>query len=265
VVKSGVVYRLSLVPWINSRQGRLDAVEIVAEEFRSASEKLLRELGDSFLLTVRTAQLSIGTPGPMRESTLHEVSSIVAQASPSFITAALGFSRSEETDLGIPIPVCMDLECLNVVADHALELVEKWRTPLLFENITSDLRVKGRIAEPDFIGRLCEATGSGILLDVTSLLVNGRNHGFDPKQWVREIDARRIVQLHVAGYSFRNGRWHDDHLENVQQDVWDLTREILSYATPAVITLERYGNFPSATELDNEMNTLMSAAAAGSA
>jgi len=261
-VKCGVVYRLPLARWISGRRGRLDAVEIVAEEFRSAGERLLRELADSFLLTVRTAQLSIGTPGSLRENDLLEVSSIMSQARPSFVTAALGFSRSEETDFGIPIPVCMNVECLNVVVEHALELLDRWRIPLLFENITSDLRVKGRLSESEFIGRLCGATGCGILLDVTSLLVNGRNHGFDPRQWVREIDARRIVQLHVSGYSFRNGRWHDDHLENIQQDVWDLTRDILSYAAPAVITVERYGNFPSANELENEMNTLRSAVAA---
>lgn len=263
-MKFGVPYRLPLVPWINSQLGQIEALEIVAEGFRFAGEKLLQDLARSYVLTVRTNHISIGTPGPMRESTLQMVSSIVAEASPQYITTPLGFSRSQEADLDVLLPVSLNAESLKVLVDHAFELLGRWQTPLLFENITSDLCVKGRISEPEFVGRLCQATGCGIVLDVTSLLVNGRNHGFDPLAWVRAIDPHKIVQLHVAGYSYRGGRWYDEHLEDVQQDVWDLTRDVLRYTRPVVITLERYGNFPTATEFENEISLLKSAADATS-
>jgi uncharacterized protein (UPF0276 family) len=247
-----------LTHWINSQRGFLDSLEIVAEEFQSAGEKLLHDLAHSYSLTVRAAQASIGTPGPLRETLFRTLAAIVAQSHPAFITAALGFSRSEEAELGIPIPVCPGAESLDVLTNHAFELLERLRTPLLFENIPSHLRVTGRISETEFIGRLCDSTGCGVVLDVTSVLVNARNHDFDPLAWIREIDPHRIVQLHVAGYSYRNGRWHDEHRENVQTDVWDLVRQVVGYARPESITLERYRNFISATEFENEMILLRS-------
>lgn len=132
-------------------------------------------------------------------------------------------------------------------------MAERCRTPLLLENIATHIQVEGEMAEPDFLNRLCDEAGCGLLLDVTNLFVNSRNHGFDPYAWLRELDPSRIGQLHVVGYTHRDGRWLDLHAEAIQEEVLDLTRAVLARAPVPAIIIERDLNL---VELTPELEKL---------
>jgi hypothetical protein len=93
-------------------------------------------------------------------------------------------------------------------------------------------------------------------LDVTNLFINSRNHGFDPAAWLRELDADRIVQLHVVGYSQSHGRWQDYHAKGIQETLMELVQEVLEWAPVRAIILERDANFPPPSELENELRRL---------
>jgi uncharacterized protein (UPF0276 family) len=53
------------------------------------------------------------------------------------------------------------------------------------------------------------------------------NHNFDPLAWLNELDAARIVQLHIVGYSVENGRYLDSHAQPIQSEILDLAGEII--------------------------------------
>ena len=116
-----------------------------------------------------------------------------------------------------------------------------------------------QIIEPEFLNRLCEKADCGILLDVTNLYINSKNHGFDPRTWLNELNPERIVQLHVVGYSVRAGRWEDLHSEPIQDDLLGLIREVLAYAPVRAIIIERDSNFPEPEELAVELRKLEAA------
>lgn len=111
----------------------------------------------------------------------------------------------------------------------------------------------------EFLNRLCEKADCGILLDVTNLYINSKNHGFDPRTWLNELNPERIVQLHVVGYSVRAGRWEDLHSEPIQDDLLGLIREVLAYAPVRAIIIERDSNFPEPEELAVELRKLEAA------
>ena len=133
---------------------------------------------------------------------------------------------------------------LNIVAEHARAVSERCGKPIILENITSHLRMEGEFTEPEFLNRLCEAADCGLLLDVTNLFINARNHHFDAKSWLYDLDPDRIVQLHVVGYSERDGRLQDTHGQDIQEDLWELIHETLDYARVRAIIVERDDNFP---------------------
>ena len=147
-------------------------------------------------------------------------------------------------------------ETIAVIADHAREVAETCGRKLLLENITTDLRLTSAMPETEFLNKLCEAADCGLLLDVTNLYINSRNHGFDARQWLREIEPGRIVQLHVVGYSSANGRWRDLHAEPIQDDLWQLIGEVMEYAPIQSVILERDWNFPEPSELAGELGRL---------
>jgi hypothetical protein len=151
---------------------------------------------------------------------------------------------------------------LGVLAEHAAEVMERCGRLLLLENITSHIRIRGHLSETDFLNKICERSGCGILLDVTNLFVNARNHGFDPRSWMRDLDPERVVQLHVVGYRYAGGRWHDRHSDGIQEDLWSLIRDAIAWARPRAAIIERDADFPAFDELAAELRALRGPGAA---
>jgi hypothetical protein len=195
--------------------------------------------------------LSLGTPGPLRSENFERV---VRAADPMWISEHVAFTRTAEVDLGHLNPVRPDHETLRIMADHARELAARCGKPLILENITTHLRVRGPMSETEFLNRLCERAGCGLLLDVTNLYINSRNHGFDPAPWLREIEPSNIVQLHVVGYSTEEGRWQDRHACAIQPELLDLVRAVLDYAPAKAVIVERDENIPA--DLSDELEAL---------
>ena len=147
-------------------------------------------------------------------------------------------------------------ESAKILADHARELSEHCGRPLLLENITSHLRLGGEMSEPEFLNDVCARSGCGLLLDVTNLHINSRNHGFDPLRWLDELDCSRVRQLHIVGYSERDGRLMDDHAAPIQPELLELAAAAVARAPVESIILERDAAFPADSSLDAEITKL---------
>lgn len=259
----GLGWRSELAAWIDSQPAAIDCLEITADHFyRFTSAPLLRRLSRSTPLLVHGLSLSLGTPGPLDRGQLDSFASVVAEADPLWVSEHIGFSRTAEVDLGHFNPVCPNEETLFLFAEHARDVAERCGKPLILENISTHLRIRGTLAETEFLNRLSEESGCGLLLDVTNLYVNARNHGFDPYRWLADIDPQRIVQLHVVGYTQRDEGWHDLHEQPIQDDLWDLIRATLLYAPVQAIILERDKNFPHPRVLEQELAALKTLARA---
>jgi uncharacterized protein (UPF0276 family) len=134
--------------------------------------------------------------------------------------------------------------------------MSRWERRLLLRNIASHLWIKGDISEPDFLNRFCDETGGGILLDLTNLVVNGRNRRFEPRAWLEAIEPEWIVEVCIGGCSRLDGRWIASHDRRVEEEVWDLLTEVRA-KTPAVARiLVREGNFPPVADLAGELQRL---------
>lgn len=253
----GVGHRRELASWIDTRPPELDCLEVTAEHFfRPDQRHRLERLQQHYPLMVHSLGLSLGTPGPINREVLASLAEVVAVANPLWISDHVGFCRTDEVDLGHFNPVCPDEETVQQMADHIREVADTCGRPVIVENITSELQIRGTLSETEFLNRLCEAADCGLLFDVTNLLVNSRNHGFDPRAWMRDLEPGRIVQLHVVGYSRSAGHWYDFHGESIQDDLWELIKEALAYANPRAVILERDKDFPPVMELEKELRAL---------
>ena len=253
---TGIGYRPELASWIDSKPPGVDCLEITAEHFFRNGERRLKQLANDFHLFVHGLGLSLGTPGPLDTGRLDQFARTVKIANPDWISEHVAFTRTAEVDLGHLNPVPPTREILTIVADHAREISERCNKPILLENITSHVRLTGEMSETDFLNKLCERADCGLLLDVTNLFINSRNHGFDPLQWLREIEPFRITQLHIVGYSRAGDRYTDSHSEPIQKELIELARAVVSYAPVKAIILERDENFPATKELGLEIAKL---------
>jgi hypothetical protein len=252
----GIAYRRPLASWIATRPPKIECIEITAEHFYDGDHDTLRNLAQNYTLFVHGLGLSLGTPGPLDEEQLRRFAEVVAIAQPAWISEHVAFTRTGETDFGHLNPVRPTRKMARIVADHARQLSDYCGRPLILENITSHLQISGELSEADFLNELCEHGDCGLLLDVTNLYINSRNHHFDPLAWLHIIKPFLIRQLHLFGYSREDNWFNDGHAEPIQEELLELAREVVAYAQVKAIILERDENFPAPATLAAELAKL---------
>lgn len=255
-MRIGVGHRRELAAWIDSQPRGVDCLEITAEHFFHGGERRLKDLAARYLLMVHGLSLSLGTPGPLDADRLERFARVVQIAKPQWISEHIAFTRTVEGDLGHLNPVPPTREMVSIMADHAREVAERCGKRLLLENITSHVQLNGELSETDFLNAICDRANCGLLLDVTNLFINSRNHKFDPLHWLREIEPGRIEQLHLVGYSLENGRYFDSHSQPIQEELIDLASAVVEHSPVKAIILERDEGIPSADELEMEIAKL---------
>jgi uncharacterized protein (UPF0276 family) len=253
-MKIGVGYRRELAEWIAWEP--VECLEITAEHFVGRGEETLAALAGQFSLYVHGLGLSLGTPGPLDAGRLRAFARVADIARAEWISEHVAFTRTEEGDLRHLNPLFPSRETAGLVADHAREVADVCGRPIILENITSHLRIEGDVSETDFLNEICERAGCGLLVDVTNLFINSRNHGFDPIAWLDEIETSRIQQLHIVGYSHSGGRYLDSHGEPIQEDLLALAREVIARANVQAIILERDEDFPGSDGMEAELAKL---------
>jgi len=103
--------------------------------------------------------------------------------------------------------------------------------PFLLENNVYYVDLPGQeMTEPEFLDGLCARGGNGLLLDIHNVYVNAVNHGFDARDFLRAVDLRNVVEVHIAGGSEMAGMYTDSHAGPVAGPVWDLLDEVVESA-----------------------------------
>ncbi|MDP6442677.1 MAG: DUF692 domain-containing protein [Pirellulaceae bacterium] len=252
----GLGYRRPWANWIDSRPREIECLEIIAEHFFAGGERRAAELTSRYPVFVHGLGLSLGTPGPLDSETLAHFAAVVDAVHPEWISEHIAFTKSGDIDLGHLNPIAPSPKSLQVIADHTRRVADLCQRPIILENVTSNLRPVGPLSEPEFINRLCEQAECGLLLDVTNLFINSRNHDYDPSAWMAQVDPAHIHQLHVVGYSMRDGRPHDSHAAAIQPEIFELVDEAAGYAPLKAAIIERDSSFPTPNQIAGELRQL---------
>ncbi len=209
--------------------------------------------GSSFAyVSVHTLDLSVASPDPPPRSYLDALVAVAQENGAVAITAHLGFNHGEPGGANAGhvtapgwTPAALDAVCRNI------DFIQRRFGDIRFylENLAHFFVLRGALREADFLGRVLEKTGCGLLLDVTNTYANGRNFGHDPRTFIDEVIGRACrVQMHLAGgrVDARTQRYLDTHSEPIPDAVWDLYRHALTVGRGKVdaVFIERDWNFP---------------------
>ncbi len=174
--------------------------------------------------------LSIATAGDtsLARARLRRIRDLVDRARPALFSDHLAITRSPSgIDLGHLAPVWLVPEVLDLVCDRVSALQDMLGVPVALENISTPLTIPGgTMTEPEFFTRLVERTGCGLLLDITNVLLDARNHGFDPRARLREYPLEAVRQIHLAGGVRDRHGWVDSHSEPVEDASYALLAEL---------------------------------------
>jgi uncharacterized protein (UPF0276 family) len=80
-------------------------------------------------------------------------------------------------------------------------------------------------AETEFITRLAEETGCGLLLDIAHAIISSHHLGLTPQEYMSHLPVQRLRELHFTGVHNLDG-WLQDHLSVLPAD-WEVLSWVL--------------------------------------
>lgn len=126
----------------------------------------------------------------------------------------------------------------------------------LVEPTTSRIRLPGTLDEPAFLSALCDETGCRLLVDLATLLVASRNHGFDPLQWLAAIPTSWIAAVRIGGISLSGRHWQPDASQDIDPATWNLLDRIVCDARPELLLLDHRETAQGLDGLERDLSRL---------
>lgn len=245
---AGLGFRRDLAAETYAARHQIDFVEIITEEFTRGRRDLdrLRELTAAFSVIPHGVGLSIGSMGRLDRGHLAGIKTVSDLTGSPYYSDHLCMTRAPGIDLGHLAPLWFDGEVLRNTIDRVSEVQDELGKPLILENVTLVCNIPGaEMTQAEFFRRLVEATGCGVLLDVTNLYINSVNHRFDPVEFMDALPLDHVVQVHLAGGHRDRGILIDSHAHPVPAAVWELFALLCERADVKGALIEHDQNFPA--------------------
>src|SRR5262249_34326672 len=214
------------------RDGRTVAIDLVTDQVDRAQ----RPCG-SLPIVVHGVELSIGSAHSCNHAYLEMLDSFQTRWPFVWHSEHLGFQTIPGEDaatlnVGVPLPLPATQEAVCLVAERAQAIGRRYGVPFLLENpahYLTALPVDPEIGDEGGLMRaITDRGGCFQLLDLHNVYCNAVNHGLDAFGIVDRMPLHQVVEIHVAGGSWRDGFWMDAHDGTVPEPVWAL----LEYTLP---------------------------------
>jgi uncharacterized protein len=212
----------------------------------------LRRYAERHVLIGHGIGLSLPSAMPLDEAMLDEVTASHRCLDFRWYSEHLSMFLTPERSIpdaqaGMGLPVVHDSETLEIVANKVGRLKDALDRPILLENGTIFSAIPDpEMSEPEFMNRLHAQTGCGMLLDLHNLYANTLNLGWEADDYLRAIDPKIVVEIHLAGGDWLRSHYTDSHSRRTPAPIWEwLTEWGPRFPNLAAITFEYHESYHS--------------------
>jgi uncharacterized protein (UPF0276 family) len=235
--RSGLAAFVEITPETLCRQrttGSTVQIEILPDQLAAAQETCA-----GLPVVVHGVELSIGSAHGLNSAYLNMLDSFQKEWPFVWHSEHLGFQtiagdNDSRLEIGVPLPMPATVEAVELVAERSASILKRYDVPFLLENPAhyfSELPADPEIGnEYRFLSAFTEKSGCYLLLDLHNLYCNAVNHHFDAHDVIDSLPLDRVIEIHVAGGSWRDGFWMDAHDGRVPEPVWELLEYVLPMA-----------------------------------
>jgi uncharacterized protein (UPF0276 family) len=235
----------------------VDWFEIISENFldnHGYAAHVLDVVAAHRPLVMHGVSLSIGSVEPLDRGYLRELKTLAQRLQPAWISDHLCWTGVNGRNTHDLLPLPLTSACLVHVAERVRAVQDWLGRPIVLENPSTYLEFcSSHMPEQEFLARLAEDTGCGLLLDVNNVYVSAANHGLDPLAYIDALPADRIVQVHLAGCSDCGSHLIDTHDHPVARPVWRLYHRAFAITGGVSTLLEWDARIPPFEELVAEL------------
>jgi len=230
--------------------------EIISENFMVDGGRPLEVL-DSILEQYTVVQhgvsMYLGNADPLDRDHLKKLKRLVKRTKTPWLSdhlcwGSVGGKCSHDL---LPMPYTMS------VAKHTAKKIQQamdfLEVPICVENVSSYAEfTQNEMTEWEFLSEVVERADCGVLLDVNNIYVSSQNHGFDPREYLRNVPHHRVGQMHIAGHTRLEQVILDTHDHPVPDPVWSLYAEAVRLCGRVPTLLEWDDKIPSFDEVHAE-------------
>jgi hypothetical protein len=220
----------------------VDWVEVVTENFFGAGGRpiaVLDRVRRDLPVVLHGVSMGIGSPEPPPDEYLGKLRRLMERVQPAWISDHLCWNRQGGHYAHDLLPLPYTEEALERVVKRIERVQYALGTQILLENISSYVGYRmSQIPEAEFLAEIARRSDCLILLDLNNLIVNQKNLGSCPAEYLAKLPAERVWQLHLANHSDRGAHKLDDHRGPVPGEVWLLYEEALRRLGPVSTLIE---------------------------
>ncbi len=224
------------------RPGTADFLEAITENFLDTGGRplhVLEQLAERTPIVLHGVSLNVGSVDPLDLEYLRAVKKLARRVDARWVTDHLCFTGVAGRNTHDLLPLPRNEETLAHVAARLRVVQEVLERPVHLENPSTYLELAAStMGEAEFLGRLADLSGCGLLVDVNNVFVSSFNHGQDAEAWIDEIPADRVVQVHLAGHTDLGTHLLDTHSDHVRDEVWTLYARLVRRTGPVTTLVE---------------------------
>jgi uncharacterized protein (UPF0276 family) len=252
----GIGLRTPHYQHIFNKKPVVDWFEIISENFMVGGGRALANL-DQILERYRVVQHGVpmyfGSAEPLNRDHLRRLKALIKRTRTPWLSDHLCWGSVDGTYSHDLLPMPYTFEAAEVTARKVREARDFLEVPIAVENVSSYAEFHmSEMTEWEFLNEVVERPDCGILLDVNNIYVSSRNHEFDPYEYLNDIPAERVAQIHIAGHSKFRKYILDTHDHPVIDPVWKMYERAIRRVGPTATLLEWDDRIPSFEEVHAE-------------
>jgi uncharacterized protein (UPF0276 family) len=227
---------------ILDRRPAIDFFEAITENFLDTGGRplhVLDRVAERTPVVLHGVSLNIGSTAPLDFAYLGKVKELARRVGAPWVTDHLCWTGVAGRNTHDLLPLPLSEETLEHVAARVRTVQDVLERPLHLENPSTYLELSAStLGEAEFLARLSEKTGCGLLLDVNNVFVSCFNHGWDAEAYIDAVPADRVVQVHLAGHTDKGTHLLDTHSDHVRGEVWSLYERLVKRTGPVTTLVE---------------------------
>lgn len=195
--------------------------------------RFLEAISEIYPLSIHGVGMSLGSAEGLDAEHLDKFKKLVDRFKPALVSEHLAWSVQGGTYLNDLLPLPLNDESLRVVSDNVSRMQDAIGQQILVENPSTYIAFGSTdIDEPDYLGRLAQNTGCGLILDINNVYVSATNNGFSAEKYLGAFPLEHVGEIHMAGHTEKDIDGAilriDDHGSPVIDPVWALFEAVVN-------------------------------------
>lgn len=236
----------------------IDWFEVISENFMGVGgrpRQVLERLRADYPFACHGVGLSIAGADPLDPAYLKRLRDLLHWLEPALVTDHLCWTSSHGHHTYDLLPFPLTRQSLEHIVARIAAVQDYLGRTMLFENPSCYIDFAASSwSEPDFLAELCRQTGCGLLLDLNNCMVNSRNLGWQPREYLERLRPEWVQQFHLAGHSVYDHISIDTHDHPVPEAVWTFYEQASQRFPEAAVLIEWDEKIPPLKRMLEELD-----------